>query len=140
MIFQKLHPSAKLPQLATDGAAGYDLTAVSVEATSDGRIKIKFGIATAIPKGYVGLLFPRSSISKRNLMQANSVGVIDSDYRGEIMQILRYPDQQALINNYKAGERTAQLVVVPIKTTQPRFVKQLSTTKRGEGGFGSTGK
>lgn len=81
---KRLHPDAVVPEYATDGSAGLDLTAVSKEYDENGNITYLVGLAFEIPKGFVGLLFPRSSISKKDLALTNSVGVIDSDYRGDI--------------------------------------------------------
>jgi dUTP pyrophosphatase len=83
--FKKLHEDAVLPSYALSGDAGLDLTAIDNGERKDSYVQYKLGIAVEIPKGYVGLLFPRSSISKKDLMQANAVGVIDSGYRDEVM-------------------------------------------------------
>ena len=135
--FKKLDEKAYIPRQMTEGAAGMDLTATSMEFT-DKFIEYGVGLAVAIPEGYVGLLFPRSSISRMEMSMANSVGVIDSDYRGEIKVRLRYkqPIPQFL---YAVGERVAQLVIVPYVQVDPQLVDILPETARGEDGFGSTG-
>jgi dUTP pyrophosphatase len=95
----------------------------------------KFGIAVEIPEGYCGILVERSSNWKRDIDQANKIGIIDSDYRGEIMAPIRENGQII-----KAGERIAQLVIVPVFDGEPVWSDELEETDRGEGGFGSTGK
>ena len=125
------HPDAVIPKHETNGAAGMDLKAVSKE---EGLYYTEYdtGLAVAIPEGYVGLVFPRSSISKKAGMSlANAVGVIDSDYRGTIRCRFRG-------NQYEAGEKVAQLVVIQHEHVQ--FEEDyLGDTERGDGGFGSTG-
>ena len=134
--FKKLDEKAFVPRQMTEGAAGMDLTATSMDFTEK-YIEYGTGLAAAIPEGYVGLLFPRSSISKMEMSMANSVGVIDSDYRGEIKVRLRYkqPIPRFL---YSVGERVAQLVIVPYVQVEPQVVDILPETARGDGGFGST--
>ena len=137
-----LRQGAQLPTYGTEFSAGADLYACLDEAVtiSSGETKkIPTGLAVELPVGTAGLVFARSSLgTKRGLAPANKVGVIDSDYRGEVMVMLhnhgRLPQQIA------PGERVAQLLVVPVFT--PGFVaaEELSDTLRGEGGFGSTGK
>ena len=136
--FKKTTAAAVTPAVATDGSAGYDLTAVSYKIDDYGCYCYGTGIAVEIPKGYVGLVFPRSSISKQGLALANAVGVIDSDYRGEISAKFRKADEH--VKPYEVGQRVCQLVIVPIET--PTFVEvdSLTDTARGEGGYGSTGK
>jgi len=134
--FKKLDDKAVVPQHMTEGAAGMDLTAISMEMT-DKYVEYDTGLAVAIPAGYVGLLFPRSSISKMEMSLANSVGVLDSDYRGSIKLRLRYK-QPIPTYLYAVGERVAQLVVVPYTQVEPQVVDILPTTDRGDGGFGST--
>jgi len=143
-----LHPDAVLPKRMTIGSAGADLTAT--ERIGNGKyITYKTGIAMAIPRGYVGLLFPRSSISKKNLMLTNSVGVIDSDYRGEIEVRFKraktrfdkdgkpsmfYPPEDI----YEVGERIAQLVIVPHVDAVFKEAGKLKDPQTRSGGFGST--
>lgn len=133
---KKLKSNAAMVR-ATEGAAAYDLVATSVTPTIDGQFVIGTGIAVSIPKGYVGLLMPRSSIIKKAAYLSNSVGVIDSDYRGEVKAVFtpRHSDSP-----YEIGERCCQLLIVPISTPDLVFVDELDATTRGEGGFGSTGQ
>lgn len=134
--FKKLVPEAVVPKRGTEYSAGYDLTAVSMTYLPFWRIKYSTGIAVEIPKGYVGLLFPRSSVYKTRTMLANSVGVIDSDYRGEIMAIFNHCGELC----YQAGDRIAQLIIMPYPEVTYIEVDELSDTVRGNGGYGSTGK
>jgi dUTP pyrophosphatase len=134
--FKKLDDKAFVPRHMTEGAAGMDLTATSMDFTEK-FVEYGTGLAVAIPEGYVGLLFPRSSISKMEMSMANSVGVIDSDYRGEIKVRLRYK-QPIPSFLYAVGERVAQLVIVPYTQVEAQLVDILPDTARGEGGFGST--
>jgi dUTP pyrophosphatase len=94
------------------------------------------GLAIEIPEGHVGLLFPRSSISKTVLSLANSVGVIDSGYRGSIMFKFRYPEEGMV---YDVGDRVGQIIIMPYPTIEFEETEELSSTERGQGGFGSTG-
>ena len=138
---KKLHPAAKLPVYATAEAAGADLCACLPEAVTiaPGETKmIPTGLAVEIPRGYVGLVFGRSGLAlKRDLAPANKVGVIDSDYRGELKTAIHNHGShpQAI----EPGERIAQLVLVPYLTAQFLETDTLSDTQRGTGGFGSTG-
>lgn len=140
--FKKLHKDAVTPVFSSEGAAGADLTAISEEfgLTVTGLIvTYDTGVAVEIPKGYVGLLFPRSSVStKTTLTLGNSVGVIDSDYRGSIQfkfrDVARGPGKK-----YQAGEKIGQLVIVPIPVISFTEVDELTNTQRGDGAFGSTG-
>jgi dUTP pyrophosphatase len=141
--FKKLHQHTKEPEYANKGDAGVDLTAVSMEVSGD-IITYNTGLAVEIPEGYVGLLFPRSSISKKDLSLTNSVGVIDSTYRGEVKVkfLVRKDVGSSFINPdriYDIGDRIAQLVIIPYPTISFEEKDTLSETKRGEGGFGSTG-
>lgn len=135
--FKKLNPNAVMPKLGTSGAAGFDLTAISLEVT-DMTLKYDTGIAVEIPTGYVGLVFPRSSVCKTGLSLANSVGVIDSDYRGSISFVFYKP--MPCIVPYLPGDRIGQLVIMPIPEVEFVEAEELSETERGEGGYGSTGK
>lgn len=134
--FKKLYDNVPTPFKADSGAAGFDLTAMEV-TNSNGIVTIKTGIATEIPVGYAGFLFPRSSIYKTGLSLANSVGVIDSSYRGEIMCKFRCLDDN---NIYKVGDRCCQLVIMPVPDIILCEQSELSDTTRGSGGFGSSGK
>lgn len=134
--FKKLVPEAIVPKKGTEYSAGYDLTAVSVTYLPSGHIKYGTGIAVEIPDGYVGLLFPRSSVYKTETMLANSVGVIDADYRGEIMAIFNNCGERS----YQVGDRIVQLIIMPYPSITYIEADELSTTVRGNGGYGSTGK
>jgi len=135
--FKKLHDKAVIPTIANPGDAGSDLTATSIEHELNSIIRYGTGIAIEIPIGYVGLIYPRSSIYKKQLVLSNCVGVIDSGYRGELM--LRFwGDREAEI--YKVGDRIGQLVIMPIPSVEFEEVEELEDTERGEGGFGSTGE
>ena len=129
------------PFYASEGAAGLDLTVFGedVKVPAEGHAIAKTGICVAIPKEHVGLIFVRSSLGvKRGIMLSNNVGVIDSDYRGELLVSLYNTNKQPVV--LKNGERIAQLVVVPCPHPEPAEVDTLSETSRGEGRFGSTGK
>lgn len=135
-----LRPGAVAPTRATDGSAGYDLYLPrDAPADSDGVVLLNglvgTGVAIEIPPGWVGLLRPRSSISKTGTITYE--GTIDSDYRGEVMARFAAFGWQVLA---KPGERIAQLVIVPCLTAPVEVVETLSDTARGAGGFGSTGK
>ena len=144
--FKKIHDDAVLPTQSTDGAAGLDCVAVTGPIHTERYVGYKLGFSVQIPKGYVGLLLPRSSISKTDMMLANSVGVIDSDYRGEVeARFKHFPNSSRVLdvapsNIYDAGERVCQLVIVPIPHVIPVWSDTLSDTSRGHGGHGSTGK
>ena len=132
--FKKLYVDAVKPSYAKDGDAGLDLTATHM-TWEENFIEYGTGIAVEIPEGYVGLVFPRSSVSKReNFYLKNSVGVIDSGYRGEIK--LRFNKSE---EHYGAGEKIGQLIILPYPTIYLEEVNELSSTDRGQGGFGSTG-
>lgn len=136
--FTKLHPEATVPKYALAGDAGIDLTAVAVKIDYDERIvTYHTGIAVEIPAGYVGLVFPRSSVYKTLLRLTNSVGVIDSGYRGEITLKYKYKD---ITRAYNVGERVGQLIIMPYPIVELEEVEQLSESERGTGGYGSTGK
>jgi dUTP pyrophosphatase len=140
---KKLHEDAKLPIRATDGSAGYDLSAVSekLKATLTGPLaEYDTGLSFEIPKGHVGLLFPRSSITtKTTLMLGNAVGVLDSDYRGSVKFQFRQVNPAAG-RKYKIGDRIGQIVILPIPSLDFIEVDELSDTGRGDGGMGSTGE
>jgi dUTP pyrophosphatase len=128
-----------IPQRAHPMDAGADLVAKEPTWLIKGRrTLVKTGVYTEIQPGYVGLLFPRSSLSKFGVTMTNSVGVIDSDYRGEIMASLMYSGD---MDGYwiSEGDKIVQLVMVPIALPTFEVVEDLSNTERGSGGFGSTG-
>ena len=140
--FKKLYVDVVKPSYAKDGDAGLDLTAHTVSSIVNAPyIEYGTGIAVEIPHGYVGLIFPRSSVSKKeNFYLKNSVGVIDSGYRGEIK--LRFHKQKDTFqreDRYEVGEKIGQLIIIPYPTIYLEEVEELSSTERGEGGFGSTG-
>lgn len=130
--FKKLDNTATAPRQGTAGAAGYDLTAnrITIDVVDKSTIvyTCHSGIAVEIPQGHVGLLFPRSSVFKTRLQMSNGVGVIDSDYRGEIMAVTLLEVTGAA---YEAGERFAQLVVVPIPQVEYEEADELTSTDRG---------
>ena len=138
---QKLHPDAKLPTYGSMEAAGADLYAcleqpVTIEPGESGWIPT--GIALEVPKGCAGLIYARSGLAcKKGLAPANKVGVIDSDYRGQVVVVLHNhgSEPQTVVH----GERIAQLVITPVLTPVYEEVKELSSSERGAGGFGSTG-
>lgn len=137
--FKKLVKHAFTPEYAKSGDAGLDLIAIDCYKNHDYEfVEYGTGLAVEIPEGYVGLIFPRSSISKTPHTLANSVGVIDSGYRGEIKLRMRYKDSKEDME-YGFGDKIGQLVVIPYPKVQLEEVLELSNTDRGEGGFGSTG-
>lgn len=166
---KKLNPNAVTPTYATDGSAGIDICVTSHDVDENGCDVYGTGIAVEIPKGYVGLVFPRSSIAKKRTRLTNCVGVIDSDYRGEIMAKFK-PDVITMnplkvwlswfspikrffkkcesdvvyvhddSNSYMIGEKTIQLIIVRIPRIEWEEVDELSQTGRGDGGFGHTGE
>lgn len=136
---KKLSEDAKLPTYGKNGDAGMDLTAITKKSTM-GYIEYGTGLAIEIPEGYVGLVYPRSSISKYDLALANSVGIIDSGYRGEIM--LRFKRIESFYKQkdiYMLGDKVAQLIIIPYPKIVLEVMQELSQTERNEGGFGSTG-
>ena len=137
-----LRPGARIPTYGTEASAGADLYACmqdKVEVAPGQSVMIPTGIAMEIPKGYAGLVFARSSMgAKRGLAPANKVGVIDSDYRGEIRVVLHNHSGEP--QSVEPGERVAQLLIVPVFTPGFQEAEKLSDTSRGAGGFGSTGK
>ena len=136
--FKKLVETAKCPTKAHPTDAGADLTAVSREWNEELKCWIDgTGIATEIPEGYVGLVFPRSSIRKYTLVQCNAVGVIDSSYRGEIM--VSYKPTSDIQKLYEIGDKIAQLIILPYPEISYIEVESLSETDRGENGHGSSG-
>ena len=134
-----LNENATAPQFAKPGDAGADLIATSKEWRKDGKqIVYGTGVAVEIPEGFVGLVFPRSSVRNYDLSMSNSVGGIDSGYRGEIMVTFNLLDEDHSVM-YDVSEKVGQLVIVPIPNVSYVKVKQLSDSERGIGGFGSTG-
>ena len=140
---KKLYKDAMIPSRGSEQAAGYDLYAClggfeECEISPNTTMKIGTGIAAEIPEGYFGAVFARSGLAtKKGLRPANCVGVVDSDYRGEIMVALHNDDKEP--QTIQAYERIAQLVILPYLNVSFTEVNELSDTERGEGGFGSTG-
>lgn len=139
---KKLSPNAILPTYGSNEAAGADLYAcldADVEIKPGEVFWVPTGLALEVPKGCAGLIYARSSMGvKRGLAPANKVGVIDSDYRGEIRVVLLNHSNQ--VQTVAPGERIAQLIITPVLTPVYEEVAELTDTQRGEGGFGSTGK
>jgi len=150
---KKLHEDVVLPAYGKPGDAGMDLVAISKEFNQEfGFFEFGTGLAIEIPEGYVGLLFPRSSISKSKFTLLNSVGVIDSGYRGEIKlrfgiyshflasrlkEVIDAVDSQQI--EYQVGDKIGQLMIIPYPQIEFEEVEELSETERAAGGFGSTG-
>lgn len=135
--FMKLNDDAIIPSYANYGDAGLDLTATSRTWDTEMRCWIYgTGIACAIPYGFVGLLFPRSSIRKYGLIMANCIGVIDAGYRGEISATFKELGNEYL---YPIGDRVAQLIIVPFPKVNIHEVTSLPNSERGANGHGSTG-
>ena len=137
---KKLKENAVIPQYAKDGDAGMDLIATEIISENSSTITYGTGLAMEIPEGFVGLVFPRSSIRKYDLSLSNSVGVIDSGYRGEIQATFNKINHHITRKeDYKIGDRICQIMIIPFPKVLFREVEELSNTERGEGGFGSTG-
>lgn len=135
----KLHPNAVIPKYAKPGDAGMDLTAVSKWMDDDYNTCYGTGIAMEIPEGHVGLIFPRSSNAKQDLILSNSVGVIDSGYRGEITFKFKKTERR-FPKEYNIGDRVGQIIIMPYPHINFIEVDKLSETERGKGGYGSSGK
>lgn len=139
--FKKLDPRATVPTYGTDYSGGADLRAILAEPitiNSHDSAFFRTGLAVAIPEGYVGLIYARSGLAcKKGLAPSNKVGVIDADYRGEIMVALyNHSDCEQIIEN---NERVAQMIITPFIHVDYNEVDELDATVRGTGGFGSTG-
>lgn len=139
---KKLHENAIVPTYGSEFAAGADLYAcieAPVTIQPGETFLVKTGIAMEVPVGFAGLIYARSGLaSKKGLAPANKVGVVDADYRGEIMVALH--NHSKVEATIEPKERIAQMVITPFLTAQYTLVEELSETVRGEGGFGSTGK
>lgn len=136
--FQRLVEHAEIPKYTREGDAALDLVAVDLYHDQEfGFIEYGTGIAVEIPPGHVGLLFARSSLSKKDLFLTNGVGVIDSNYRGELK--FRYKPTKENAEEYYVGDRVGQLLVVPCPNLELEEVTSLSETNRGSEGFGSSG-
>lgn len=145
---KKLHPDAVIPTYGTNGSAGMDLTVVSKKYDEYGNVHYGFGLAFEIPEGYVGLIFPRSSCAKFDLSLSNAVGVVDSDYRGEVTAKFKPTLKHNTFNEgvvpakqfkYEIGDKAAQMIIMPYPKIEWEEVDELSETERGSGGYGSTG-
>lgn len=132
---KKLNENAVIPTYAKGGDAGMDLVITDIKGENKYDITYGFGISMEIPEGFMGLVFPRSSIRKTDLVLSNAVGVIDSGYRGEVQVTFK----KTGLNKYEIGDRGAQIIIMPHPTIQFIEVNELSNTERGKGGFGSTG-
>ena len=166
---KKLHPDAVIPSYAHSTDCGLDLTAVSKTFDEYGNVVYGFGLAFEIPEGYAGFIFPRSSNHKSGLLLTNSVGIVDSCYRGEVTAKFATRSTTSLPRtlwhrlkffftgkirgynmitwchyseneNYNIGDRVAQMVILPYPKVEFVQVDELSNTERGTGGYGSTGK
>lgn len=149
---KRLINSAVIPHRAHTTDAGMDLVATSKSVDEEGNIVYGTGLAVEIPKGYVGLLFPRSSNARKTLLLSNSVGVIDSGYRGEVTMKFKPSDKflnydgvafkmkGALTSSYDVGDRVGQMIVIPYPEIEFEEADELSDSERGEGGYGSSGK
>ena len=148
--FKKLDDNAVLPSYAKEGDAGLDLTATSLSYDEFGNVVYGTGLAIEIPEGYVGLIFPRSSNSKQDLLLTNSVGEILLKFKHTLSEQdvdnsrrsinLFSPDYYTEGRNYELGDRIGQLVIIPYPKITPVFSEELSNTSRGSGSFGHTGK
>jgi len=138
--FERLDPAAELPAAQHPGDAGLDLrSTIDVEVGPGERAMVPTGVAVAIPEGHAGLVLPRSGLaSKRGLTLANAPGLIDAGYRGEVTCAVVNLDRETPVR-ISRGDRIAQLVVVAFPSVVPTWVDGLPDTKRGAGGFGSTG-
>jgi dUTP pyrophosphatase len=136
---KKLNENAVIPTYAKDGDAGMDLVATRIISNTTFDVSYGTDLAMEIPNGFVGLIFPRSSIRKYELALSNSVGVIDSGYRGELQATFKKTNGLDSLA-YKVGDRIAQIMIIPHPDIQFEETDELSNTERGEGGFGSTGK
>lgn len=151
---KKLHKDAVIPKYAKQGDAGLDLTAVSKEYDEYGNTVYGVGLAFEIPDGYFGLLVPRSSNAKTDLRLTNSSGILDSQYRGEVMFKYRNDNYSKMdggmqahlamgdinfVNEYEVGDRVGQLIILPYPQIEFQEVDDLGETERGEGSYASTG-
>lgn len=137
---KKLHPDAVIPAYAKAGDAGMDLTATSYEIDSYGNHVYGTGLAFEIPERHYMQLTPRSSNSKKALYLTNSAGIVDSGYRGEVFFKYKLVNGYNVCDLYRVGERVGQLVILPYPQIEFVEVTELSSSERGENGYGSTGK
>jgi len=136
---KKLHENAVIPSYSKVGDAGMDLTITQIIENTSFSVSYGFGIAMEIPKNYVGLVFPRSSVRNQELILSNCVGVIDSGYRGELQATFKKTNGLDSLK-YNVGDRGAQIIILPYPQVKMVESEDLSDSERGEGGFGSTGK
>lgn len=138
--FKLLSKDAIPPKRMTNGAAGFDLYATGMaDMLARGMFRYHTDVAFEIPAGHVGLVFPRSSICRTTLRLSNCVGVIDSDYRGEVTFVFDWQKGDDAVF-YRVGDRIGQIVFVQLPEVELEEVEELSPTDRGRGGYGSTGK
>ena len=135
---KKLNENVKLPVYAKTGDAGLDIKATRIESENNYSITYGTDLCIEVPFGYVGLIFPRSSIRNYDLSLSNCVGVIDSGYRGEIMATFKKTKLDGMY--YDVDDKIMQIIILPYPSIEFEFVDELSETERGEGGFGHTGK
>ncbi len=141
LLVQQMRPEGRLPSSQHDGDAGLDLcSAIDVVVGPGERVMIPTGVAVAIPDGHAGLVLPRSGLAaNQGLTMANSPGLIDAGYRGEVICAAVNLDRSIPVS-IGVGDRIAQLVIVAVPEVQPAWVAELPASARGEGGFGSTGR
>lgn len=137
---KKLNKNAVLPYKAHATDAGMDMVATSRDFDGNGNVVYGTGIAVEIPQGYVGLVFPRSSVSRQDMVLSNSVGVIDCGYRGEITFKFKTVGSKMYPDMYHVGDRIGQLIILPYPDILWDEVDELEDSDRGDGGYGSTGK
>jgi dUTP pyrophosphatase len=135
---KKLSDNAVIPSYSKVGDAGMDLTITREIENTSFSVSYGFGISMEIPKNFVGLVFPRSSVRNQDLILSNCVGVIDSGYRGELQATFKKTQGLDSIK-YKVGDRGAQIIILPYPQIKMVESDELSDTERGSGGFGSTG-
>ena len=135
---KKLNENVKLPVYAKTGDAGLDIKATRIENENNYSITYGTDLCIEIPFGYVGLIFPRSSIRNYDLVLSNCVGVVDSGYRGEIMATFKKTKLDGMY--YDVDYKVMQIIILPYPSIEFEFVDELSETERGKGGFGHTGK
>ena len=140
LAIRRLDPSAVLPSRAHDGDAGYDLCSIEAVVIGPGeRAKVRTGIAIELPQRHAGLVLPRSGLANRHgIALVNAPGLIDAGYRGEVQVLLLNTDREASFE-IQPGDRIAQLVVTRVEAPDVVEVEELAETRRGTGGFGSTG-
>jgi dUTP pyrophosphatase len=136
---KKLQESAVIPSYSKIGDAGLDLTATSISYNNGLFLEYGTGLAIEIPEGFGGFIFPRSSISNYNLTLCNSVGVVDSNFRGEIKLRFKTPYNNQRYREYNIGDRIGQLVILPVPKIEFELTEELKETIRGSSGFGSSG-